>query len=213
MQYPIVEAPNEGRRDMRRLRIAVLAAAIIAGLFIGPGFHPACAEPLTSIRKTFYAVDGMTATQIRQALDRNSPVRQNGKTFDAYTRWNVEWQFYWNSGGDGSCRITTVATTVGIHFTLPRLQANENRPPNLERRWSKYISALVTHEEAHADFGIDAAREVEQRLSQMDGRPSCRQLESDANALAREIIARYLRMEDRYDAETDHGAREGARFP
>ena len=198
---------------MQRLKITLLVAAIVAGLFSELGLQRAWGEPLTNIQKTFYAVDGMTAAQIRQALDRNSPVRQNGKTFDAHTRWNVEWQFYWNSGGDGSCRLTTVTTTVRIQYTLPRLQASEDRPPNLERRWSEYIRALVAHEEAHADLGIDAAREVEQRLSQMDGRPSCQQLESDANALAREIIARYARMEERYDAETDHGAKEGARFP
>ena len=198
---------------MWRLKITLLAAAIVAGLFVDVGLQRAWAEPLTSIRKTFYTVDGMTPSQIRQALDRHSPVRQNGKTFDAHTRWNVEWQFFWNSGGDGSCRITTVTTTVRIHYTLPRLQTNEDRPPNLEHRWRKYITALVAHEEAHAALGLDAAREVEQRIYQMNGRPSCRQLESDANALAQEIIARYAWMEDRFDAETDHGDREGARFP
>ena len=198
---------------MRRLKIILLVTAIAAGLTCGGGLQRAWAEPLTSIQKTYYAVDGKTASQIRHALDRNTPVRQNGKTYDAHTRWNVAWQFYWNAGSDGSCRITTVTTTVRIHYTLPRLQASEDRPQDLETRWSKYITALMAHEDAHAAFGLDAAREIELRLFQLGERSSCQQLASEANDLARAIIARHARLEDRYDAETDHGAREGARFP
>jgi len=198
---------------MRRLKIILLVTAAVAGLLGRFCLQQAWAEPLTRIRKTYYAVDGITAPQIRQALDRNTPVRHNGKTFDAYTGWNVAWQFHWNADGDGSCHVTTVTTTVRIHYTLPRLQANEHRPRALERRWSKYSTALLAHEDGHAAFGVDAAREIEQRLPQLGQRPSCQQLESDANSLAREIVARHARLEDRYDAETDYGARDGARFP
>lgn len=51
------------------------------------------------------------------------------------------------------------------------------------------MSALVEHEEGHAALGVDAARKMELQLMQMGDRSSCDQLETDADALARDIIA------------------------
>ncbi len=73
--------------------------------------------------------------------------------------------------------------------------------------------ALIAHEAGHAALGVDAARNIERRLSQMGDRSSCDQLESEANALAREIIVRDTRLDSQYDVDTNYGERDGARFP
>jgi len=197
----------------RRLPSFFTGVILAAGLLCGFCCPAALAEPVANVQHTYYPVDGLTASQIRDALDRNTPVRKNGKTFDAYTRWNVAWQFYWTPDNSGTCRITSVSTTVRIHYTLPRLQANADRPLGLESRWKQFIAALVAHEKGHAALGVKAAREIERRLAQIEERDSCHQLEADANRLAEEIIAQYARIEDQYDADTDHGAGDGARFP
>jgi predicted secreted Zn-dependent protease len=173
----------------------------------------AIAAPEIIIQKRHYPAAGQTSAQIRQSLDRNTPVRQNGKPFDACTRWDIDWQFWWAYDGDGTCRITRVTTVVRIWQTFPRMENAGDLVPQLADRWERHMIALIEHEEGHVALGVDAARNIERRLSQMGDRSSCDQLESEANALAREIIARYTRLEAQYDADTNYGERDGARFP
>ena len=173
----------------------------------------AVAEPAVNIQAHYYPVAGRTEVQIRQSLDRSTPVRPNGRPFDAYTRWDIDWQFRWAFDGDGTCRMMTVASVVRIVQTFPRLENAAALPPDLADRWERYMRALAAHEAGHVALGVDAARDIEQQLMQMGDRSSCDQLEADANSMAREIIARYALVEDRYDADTNYGERDGARFP
>ena len=203
-----------GDRQGGLASVALLTGMILTGCLISiVDCRGALAEPVVSRQHTYYSVDGLTAPQIRNALERSTPVRHDGNLFDAYTRWDVQWRFNWTFDGKGVCRITTVSTTVRIHQTLPRLQANRERPPDVTKHWNRYLTALTAHEEGHIALAIDAAREIERQLAQLPERPSCKQLESDANDRARQIISRYTRLEDQFDAESDHGARSGARFP
>ena len=196
-----------------RLRSLVHGPVVVAMVLLLAGPPGAIAEPAVNIQTRYYPVTGRTDVQIRRSLDRGTPVRQNGRPFDAYTRWDIDWQFQWAFDGDGSCRVMSVSTVVRILQTLPRLENAGALPPDLAGRWDRYMRALAVHEEGHVALGIDAARDIEQQLMQMGDRSSCHQLESEANSLAREIIARYALEEDRYDADTNYGERDGARFP
>jgi predicted secreted Zn-dependent protease len=195
-----------------RLRsVSVGTACILLSVVIC--LPQAVAEPEVLVQKVEYWVSGRTAALIRQNLDRNTPVRQNGKPFDAYTQWDVDWQLWWTFDADGTCRMTEVGTTVRIRQTFPRLDNADDLPAQLSGRWEGYMRALIEHEEGHVMLGVDAAREIERQLSQMGDRSSCDQLESEANALARDIIARHALLEVQYDADTNYGERDGARFP
>ncbi len=173
----------------------------------------AFAEPEVIVQQTHYPVVGTTTAQIRQSLDRNTPVRQNGKPFDAYTKWDVDWRLQWAHDGKGTCRVTEVTTVVRIRQTFPRLETAGDVAPQLAERWERYMRALVEHEAGHAAVGLEAAREIEQQLAQLGDRPSCDRLETGANVLAREIIARHALLEAQYDAASNYGERDGARFP
>jgi len=195
----------------RRHSIILGAANIMIFAFIC--LPLAFAEPQVFVQKSEYPVAGQTAALIRQSLDRNTPVRPGGKPFDAYTKWDIDWQLTWTFDADGTCRMTAVITAVRIWQTFPLLENADDLPPQLADRWEGYLRALIEHEKGHVALGVDAARNIERQLSQMGDRPSCDQLESEANALAREVIARYARLEAQYDADTKYGERDGARFP
>ncbi|MEE4113882.1 MAG: DUF922 domain-containing protein [Desulfobacteraceae bacterium] len=194
----------------RSIAVGTAAAILLFSLVFLPHAN---AEPVVNIQKQYYPAVGQTSVQIRQSLDRNTPVRQNGKPFDAYTKWEIDWQFGWAFDGDGTCRITEVNTVVHIRQTFPRLKNTGDLAPQLADRWKRYMIDLIAHEAGHLALGLDAARNIERRISQMGDRSSCDQLESEANALAREIIARYTSLEAQYDAVTNYGERDGARFP
>lgn len=174
---------------------------------------PVYSEPEVYVQETYYQVMGTTAVQIRQSLDRNSPIRQDGQSFDAHTKWDVDWQYRWSHDRDGTCRLTGVTTQVRIRYTLPGLQNTDDLTPDLAERWEQYLRALSAHEKRHAALGIGAARAIERQLLQIGDRSSCDQLEIEANTLAWDIISRYALLETRYDADSNFGELEGARFP
>jgi predicted secreted Zn-dependent protease len=195
-----------------RIRSIIFGAANILILAV-TCLPPAFAEPEIFVQESEYSVTGQSAALIRQSLDRNTPVRAGGKPFDAYTKWDIDWQLRWTFDADGTCRMIEVTTTVRIRQTFPRLENADDLPTQLSNRWEGYMRALIEHEKGHAALGVDAAREIERHLSQMGQRSSCGRLESDANAMAREIIARFALREAQYDAATNYGERDGARFP
>lgn len=197
--------------DLTHYLLSGMAVAVLTLCVACP--PPAFAEPEIAVQKTVYQVSGTTAAQIRQSLNRNSPVRQHGQSFDAYTRWDVDWRLRWAYDADGTCRPTTVSTLVRIHYTLPGLQGIDSLAVELAERWKRYMVELVAHEEGHAKMGIEAAREIEQQLSVLGQRSSCDQLDAEAKALVSDIIARYSLLDDQYDTDILYDQRTGPRFP
>lgn len=189
--------------------------ATVAGFLVVciVGVSPAFAEPDVSLQTVTYPVSGRTAVEIRQSLNRNTPVRLDGNPFDAYTKWDIDWRIRWFENSDGTCRLTQVSTHVRIRTTLPGLLDPDSLSPDVADRWRRYRQALVAHESGHADIGVAAAREIEHELMRLELQPTCDQLANAANRSAREIIARHARMEKRYDTDTRFGANDGAIFP
>jgi len=132
-------------RKFRFITLGTAAALLVLSLVFLP--H-AIAQPEIIIQKRHYPAVGQTSAQIRQSLDRNTPVRQNGKPFDAFTKWGVDWQFWWAYDEDGTCRITKVTTVVRIRQTFPHLENTGDLLPQLADRWERYTIALVEHEMA-----------------------------------------------------------------
>ena len=166
------------------------------------------AVPDVKTRSIYYMVSGDTIEAIRADIRKKSPVKQNGKLHVAYTKWNVNWRFWWLESSD-ACMITRVATTLDVAYTLPKLEQHAAIPPALLERWDNYYSALFDHEQGHKDFGMKAAAEIERSLSEMEPRPSCSQLEIDANTLAKAVISKFSRLEKAYDRTTNHGLNTG----
>ena len=170
------------------------------------------ARPDISINNIYYTVSGETAWDIWTDIMKQSPVRQNGKTHVAYTKWHVDWKFWWFDKGE-TCEINKVSTSLDITYTLPRLEQSATIPDSLLNRWQSYYSALLRHEQGHKNLGIKAAEEIEREIAAMGARPDCEQLERDANDTGNRIIKKYSKIEKQYDQSTNHGLNTGAVFP
>lgn len=170
------------------------------------------AAPVISINSIYYNVSGETAEDIWTDILKKSPVRQNGKQHVAYTKWHVNWRYWWIDKVE-SCEISGVSVSLDITYTLPRLAQNSSMTDALSNRWQNYYSALFKHEQGHKDFGVKAAEQIEKELVAMAARPDCTQLERDANATATRILDKYRQIEIRYDQSTNHGLSMGAVFP
>lgn len=170
------------------------------------------AEPETRFNTVYYMVGGNTAEDIWADIMAKTPVLQNGKQHIAYTKWHVNWRFWWLDNGE-SCDISKVTTKLDVTYTLPRLKKTSTTPEPVITRWEEYYSALFDHEQGHKDLGIKAAIEVENEISNMGPKSSCNQLELDANKIGNNVINKYSRIEKEYDRSTNHGLNSGAVFP
>lgn len=164
------------------------------------------------IDSVYYVVAGNSVEELWADVLAKTPVEHNGQKHVAYTRWQVDWRFWWQSNGD-TCDISKVETRLEVTYTLPRLHENAATPASVVDRWEDYYAALFSHEQGHKDFGVEAATEIRSRIAGMGPRETCEQLELDANAIGKSVIAEYSRVEKQYDRATNHGLNTGAVFP
>ena len=174
--------------------------------------QPLAAEPVINESVHKYRISGLTADELRREMDRKGPAGVGGRRFDAYTAWWVNWNYrWWESSTE--CRLTAVTTRMRVSFTLPEWDQYDRGSLALKQQWDRYYRALYAHEKGHRDFGLRAAREIEQVIWNVGRRETCGQLEREANAAAQATLDHYIRLEKQYDIETAHGAATGAVFP
>lgn len=171
------------------------------------------AEPLVTETTYHYQVTGKTAEQIRENLNKRSPVVVNDRLFDASTERRVDWQLTLEERDKQQCRISEVTTRVDIVYTLPELKTGEATPAELIQLWSRYYDALLRHEKGHGSISISAARRIEASLIRLPSAKTCTELEIAADTLASRILTTYDYRDLRYDRDTGHGELEGAIFP
>ena len=173
---------------------------------------PAVSAPTIKSKINYYLVSGKTANKIRKNINRKTPIHQNGKSYDAYTKWFVKWNYWWDQSKN-SCEITKVKTNINIQFTLPKLKITSALPKPLKRKWENYMKALSRHEDGHKQISLRAANEIERKILNMSPRRTCKKLEIDANNIGNKILKKFIRIEKEYDRKNNHGMNDGAIFP
>lgn len=190
-------------------RIALLTAALLAvGGPIGTVANPVVTETFD-----YYDVDGASSKEIREHLNRSGPT--NGYEhhhFDAVTHWSVRWQFTSKRTGAG-CEVASVSTAVDVTYSFPRLSSGSSAPADVRHAFARYLERLLVHEKGHAKNGIDIARRIEAGIRGLPAAPTCETLNEIANSLGHSLIKEANRLDIEYDARTDHGRTQGARFP
>ncbi len=174
--------------------------------------QPLWATIETSETTNYYAIQGESAQQLRQSLNFNSPIRQNGHTHDAETRWNISWNYDYVIQNN-VCRINNSKIHVKIIYQYPQWVHSETASQSLRDHWERYRTELTKHEQGHADFAHRAANDIDIFFQNYKPEKSCPRLGNRLNAQANKIISKYTRLEKEYDRETHHGMRTNAVFP
>ena len=168
-----------------------------------PGYAEAAfaAYPGTTIR--YYDVDGTDPKAIRDSLKALGQPGRDGKTYAASTYWRAQW--HWSANADGSCDLAHMTYEFHITVTLPRLHDRARIEPTLRQSWARYMAALIDHELGHARHGYDHRDDIADAVRSS----RC----ENANAAGEAVIQELSRYDVEYDAETHHGATQGAVFP
>ena len=151
----------------------------------------------------YYDISGNTENELRQQLDKLSPRGYDNFKGDATTNWRINWT--WDGYGNSNCDLTSAEVTYSIEVTMPRWESPQDASPELITKWNNYIQALTEHEKGHVDFVVENYMSVETAIKNA----TCDTAESAAQAALLPI----RQYDIDYDAETNHGATQGARFP
>jgi len=81
----------------------------------------------------------------------------------------------------------------------------EGAPSDLVAKWNRYIQALADHETGHVRNVVENYHFV---LEAIKG-TTC----TTAEAAATAVLTRLRQYDSNYDAATEHGRTQGARFP
>ena len=151
----------------------------------------------------YYDISGATADEMRTQLNALRPTANDGSKGDAVTTWYVQW--YWPGYGTSSCDLAAATVSYDIKVAFPHWVQPANPDPGLVARWTTYTNTLATHEEGHVDYVVDNYQSVAAAIKGA----TC----ATADAAAQTAL-RPIRQHDLdYDADTDHGATQGATFP
>jgi predicted secreted Zn-dependent protease len=177
-----------------------LAAAVVAP---APAATPPGTARVAHATMVYYAVGGATPAQIRARLNARAPASPDGFHGDAFTRWSFRWQ--WPGSSDGRCRVGEATVTMRIDVSFPRWTHPKAASAATAAAWARYARALARHEQGHVDF----ARAHYAAVVRAIRGASCK----TANAAGAKQLAVIRRHDIAYDAATQHGATQGARFP
>lgn len=185
---------------MKRTTLALLPLLMWLAL-------PAQADVQEHLQEQYYDLQVASGESLSRALDKASPIRENGQIYHAYTRWKVQWNFWWREQRDGRCQIDLTRTQVNASITLPRLGGGDAQQ---RQRFEQYQGALREHELGHYRIGQAAAAEIDAALLATPEYPSCAELQQQANQRANAILQRHAEQERQYDRQTGHGRSQGA---
>lgn len=171
----------------------------------------ATASYFADVSETFdldtYEVDQHAGETLLAAINRHSPLRQNGRIFHGYTKWNVRWNFWWDTNVQGRCAITEAKTTLSVYMQLPELDDGTEQG---RFEFDDYLPELREHEDGHHQIAVEAARRIDQAIKTLQPMRSCQALEAEANRRGYEILDAAKSEEDHYDVDTKHGCTQGA---
>ncbi len=170
------------------------------------------AAPLVTETVEYFDVSGFTPLEIRAELRRLGPTGADGRRYDGFTKWLVNWKFNYKNVSQG-CAIAGVTTTVKATIFFPRLKTDTATPVPVKQAFAGFLEKLMLHEKGHVQNAIDIAKRIEDGIRALPAQSDCATLGRSANTLGDSLIKEANRMDLEYDARTNHGATQGVRFP
>jgi len=167
----------------------------------------ASAEVVENLDYEYYEAIAKPSQSLLASVNDASPIRHNGRTYHGYTKWNVQWRFFWKAYDSGRCTITSAKTTLTATIQLPKLKGGTS---SQKKRFEDYSAALKRHEWGHYEIGREAAASIDRELLLFPVMEDCPSLERQANALANQLLEQYREKERAYDASTGYGKSQGA---
>lgn len=174
------------------------------------------AEPLPPLAEGFrmttrqasYDLQGNSIQALLAEKNEKGPL-DNGKRFFAHTHWELHWNYRYEQKG-GSFVITTLSVTADIHYTMPRRIPPTGEPDRVAQPWARFIGALNTHEQGHAENGAQHGKALYALLRKPRVFASAQELKDFVATEGAKCLAEAKAADVEYDERTEHGEKQGA---
>jgi len=206
------------------LVIALLCLAALPALAADDGIEIASVDrkfylreravlaPAVREKRELYEITGCGENDLRDQMNRQGTAWSDGKKYDSVTKWRVTWD-YGHDRSMQSCSAEAFQATAEITIRYPTWVRRDGATQELADKWEGYIASLIVHEEGHRDMVVKAIEDVTHAVAQLPAAPSCAELDRRVRSLCHERMAKLSAEAKEYDAETLHGAEQGAVFP
>jgi predicted secreted Zn-dependent protease len=158
-----------------------------------------------------YDVPGTDVREIGRNLNALRTSAGHGD-FSAQTKWDLRWSMRYQEE-TGACRLAVVTIEYYAVVTLPALVSESVLLEPDVARWYRFAEALEAHELAHVEREIAGAEGLRQALLALEPQPGCQTLAARVTEMGEAAKDAIRQSDDAFDAETEHGALEGATFP
>jgi predicted secreted Zn-dependent protease len=166
------------------------------------------AEPVTRIGSSYYYVEGGSALVLTAQMENKGPADPNGRHHIAYTKWSVQWRFRHNMS-DGVCKMEKVSVLVGVTSIRPRWRDEKKGTAALRERWKQMDEAIDRNEAHHKQEALDAGKQIEDALNNLQPTATCEELTDLANKVASGILEQHKKASYEYDHSNDYGRKNG----
>lgn len=192
---------------------SVLAAVLLSQAGVPPqlaSFPPAstalmeAASAVSTLPDTTvlgYPVTGRDRRSIRASMSEGRPANAAGEQHDAVTFWRYE--FDAAPFVDVQCRPDTIEVRSTVLIALPDLVTRDQISVRERADWDRYFVQLVSHESRHRQIAVEGGERLREM---MRAAPTC----EAAQAIGAAESERIAQASVAFDAETRHGATEGA---
>ena len=191
---------------MKALRQAGLAALFSFGFVAS-----ASAEIDYRTTKVDYDVPGASLNEARVQMYEVTPIRVGAKRFGGHTASDWSWKLTYKTSGD-LCAVDTVKIDLNVTITLPtwpeRLYAT--RAERVE--WDRFLRSLTRHENEHVEIIETGVQALKAKLQGLPPAKTCEALTRSAKAAALSTERQIERANTNLDADTRHGAEDGAQI-
>lgn len=111
----------------------------------------------------------------------------------------------------GGCAVESVVTKLDLKVRLPRWSPSAGASRELSARWDRYMDALRVHENGHLQTGRDLESSFKSAAAGIMT-ADCGALDAALRASFDSLLRQANQRDKDYDAQTGHGATQGAVF-
>jgi predicted secreted Zn-dependent protease len=169
------------------------------------------AEIVVSKKYKNYPIRGNNLHEIQKSLVLHGLKDEHGGIFAAKTTPKFTWKYNFVQTAN-SCSLKSTDVEVEITYQLPKLSGYETLNEADKTEWLRYSAATYKHEQGHANFSIETAKEIESEAKNIPPKSNCGEIARIANMLISEILNHHERDNIAYDTQTAHGVSQGAVF-
>ena len=127
-----------------------------------------------------------------------------------HTDWRLSYAYHSRSA-PGRCAVDSLTTKLELKVRMPRWTPGAGASGDLQSRWGRYVAALRTHELGHVQTGRDLESRFRRAAAGLSA-PDCGSLDASLRSTFATLLKQANQRDLDYDAQTRHGATQGAYY-